>query len=139
LAGKRDPRTGLESKFSVYQGVALALMYGDADPRRFEDRYALDPTLAELRGRIAAEPDSRLAKDQAVVTITLRDGRKPTARVEHAVGSLVNPMSDDDLNDKFRGLCEEALPKEKIEQLLTLCRSCEELSDANVIAAAAQA
>lgn len=137
LAGKREPRTGLESKFSVYQGVALALLYGDADPRRFEDKYALDPALAALRARITAETDPRLAKDQAEVTITLTDGREVTTRIEHAVGSLVNPMSDADLDDKFRGLCEEALSKQQIDRLLELCRGCEQLADASVIAAAA--
>ena len=58
-------------------------------------------------------------------------------RVENAVGSLVNPMSDGDLDDKFRGLCEEALPKDKIDRLLALCRDCENLPDASVIAATA--
>ncbi|HET7679287.1 MAG TPA: MmgE/PrpD family protein [Xanthobacteraceae bacterium] len=139
LAGKRDPRTGLESKFSVYHGVALALRYGDADPRRFEDGYALDPALAGLRARVTAETDARLAKDQAEVIITLADGRELKTRVEHAVGSLVNPMSDADLDDKFRGLCEDALPKQKIERLLELCRDCERLADASVIAATAAA
>jgi 2-methylcitrate dehydratase PrpD len=137
LAGKRDPRTGLESKFSVYQGVALALLYGDADPRRFEDGYARDPALAALRARVTAETEAGLAKDQAEVAITLTDGREVKTRIEHAVGSLVNPMSDADLDDKFRGLCEEALPKQKIEQLLELCRGCEALAEASVIAAAA--
>jgi 2-methylcitrate dehydratase PrpD len=136
LAGKRNPRTGLESKFSVYQGVALALLYGDADPRRFDDAHALGPTLAALRTRVTAETDAKLAKDQAEVTITLTDGREVTTRIEHAVGSLVNPMSDADLDDKFRGLC-EALPKQKIERLLELCRGCERLADASVIATAA--
>jgi 2-methylcitrate dehydratase PrpD len=139
LAGKRDPRTGLESKFSVYQGVALALLYGDADPRRFQDSYARDPALAALRARITAETRAGLAKDQAEVTITLGDGREMKTRIEHAVGSLVNPMSDADLDDKFRGLCEEALPKPKIERLLELCRGCETLADASAIAVAAAA
>jgi 2-methylcitrate dehydratase PrpD len=139
LAGKREPRTGLESKFSVYHGVALALLYGDADPRRFDDAHALDPTLAALRARITAETNAQLAKDQAEVTFILNDGRKVETRVEHAVGSLANPMSDADLDDKFRGLCEEALPKQKIELLLELCRGCEGLADASVIAAAAAA
>jgi 2-methylcitrate dehydratase PrpD len=134
LAGKRDPRTGLESKFSVYQGVALALLYGDADPRRFEDAYALDPALAALRARVTAETDTGLAKDQAEVTITLTDGREVKTRIEHAVGSLVNPMSDADLDDKFRGLCEGTLPTKQIERLIALCRDCERLPDASVIA-----
>ena len=137
LAGKRDPRTGLESKFSVYHGVALALLHGDANPRRFDDAHALDPALAALRARITAETNARLAKDQAEVTIVLDDGRQLSVRVEHAVGSLENPMSDADLDDKFRSLCEEALPKERIEHLLELCRGCERLADASVIAAAA--
>lgn len=139
LAGKRDPRTGLESKFSVYQGVALALRYGDADPRRFEDSYARDPALAALRARVTAETDAGLAKDQAEVTIALTDGRAVKTRIEHAVGSLVNPMSDDDLDDKFRGLCEVALPANQIEQLITLCRDCERLPDASILALTAAA
>jgi 2-methylcitrate dehydratase PrpD len=139
LAGKRDPRTGLESKFSVYQGVALALLYGDADPRRFEDGYVGDPALAALRAQMTAETDSRLAKDQAEVTITLTEGRELRTRIEHAVGSLVNPMSDADLDDKFRGLCEVALPAKQIERLIALCRDCERLPDASVIASAAAA
>ncbi len=139
LAGKRDPNTGLESKFSVYHGVALALRYGDADPRRFQDSYALDPALTALRARVTAETDTGLAKDQAEVIITLADGREVKTRIEHAVGSLVNPMSDADLDDKFRGLCEDALPKKKIERLLEFCRNCERLADANVIAQAAAA
>lgn len=137
LAGKRDPRTGLESKFSVYQGVALALLHGDANPRRFDDAHALDPALAAVRSRISAETEARLAKDQAEVTIVLTDGRQLSVRVEHAVGSLENPMSDADLDDKFRRLCEQALPKERREHLLELCRGCERLADASVIAAAA--
>ena len=137
LAGKRDPRTGLESKFSVYQGIALALRYGDADPRRFEDNYALDPALARLRARVHAEVDAKLAKDQAEVKITLADGREFATRVDHAVGSLVNPMSDADLDEKFRGLCDEILPKEKIERLLAMCRDCENLPNAGAIALAA--
>jgi len=120
-AKRPENRPGI--KITVYQGVALALLYGPQG----------------RRGRIEAEPDSTLAKDQAVVTITLRDGRGVSFRVEHAVGSLVNPMSDADLDDKFRGLCGEALPKDKIEKLLALCRDCEDLTDARVIAAAAQA
>jgi 2-methylcitrate dehydratase PrpD len=139
LAGKCDPRTGLESKFSVYQGVALALLYGDADPRRFEDAYARDPALAALRARVTAETDTGLAKDQAEVTITLSDGREVKTRIEHAVGSLVNPMSDADLDDKFRGLCEGTLPTKKIERLIALCRDCERLPDASVIASTAAA
>jgi len=139
LAGKREPRTGLESKFSVYQGVALALLYGDADPRRFEDGYARDPELAALRTRVSAETDPGLAKDQAEVRITLTDGREVKIRVEHAVGSLVNPMSDADLDDKFRGLCEGLLPAAKIERLIALCRDCEQLPDASVIALTAAA
>jgi 2-methylcitrate dehydratase PrpD len=139
LAGKRDPRTGLESKFSVYQGVALALRYGDADPRRFEDSYAHDPALAALRARVTAETDAGLAKDQAEVTIALTDGRAVKTRIEHAVGSLVNPMSDADLDDKFRGLSEVALAADQIERLITLCRDCERLPDASILALTAAA
>ena len=57
--------------------------------------------------------------------------------MEHAVGSVRNPMSDAMIEDKFRGLCEAILPSEQAQRTLDLCRRAETLADAGDIARSA--
>ena len=65
--------------------------------------------------------DPSLAEDQAVVTIMLRDGRRLTKRVEHAIGSLDHPMTDRDLEHKLHGLCDEVLGSRRSDELIAAC------------------
>ena len=62
-----------------------------------------------LRDRVHAVVDDRIHEDQADVTVTMRDGRKHHLFVEHAIGSMERPMSDDDLARKFHGLVDPVL------------------------------
>jgi len=54
-------------------------------------------------------PDPAIGKDQARTTVVLKNGERPTIFVEHAVGSVENPMSDRMIEDKFHGLAEGVL------------------------------
>jgi hypothetical protein len=51
--------------------------------------------------------------------------------------SLQNPMSDQDLEVKFRSLVEGPLGKKNTDTLIAVCRSVEDLSDIGDIARAA--
>ena len=63
------------------------------------DRFAVrDRAISSLRDRVSTVVDAALHKDQVRITLTAKDGRKIEKFVEHAVGSLQNPMSDADLS-----------------------------------------
>ena len=47
----------------------------------------------------------------ADVTAVLKDGQRVHVFVEHAIGSLANPMSDAQLEAKFRGMADAVLGK----------------------------
>lgn len=51
--GKKAPQTGLESKFSIYHAIAVALFEGNAGEQRFSDRAARDAAVIELRNKVA--------------------------------------------------------------------------------------
>lgn len=138
LTGKKAPRTGLEGKFSVYHSAAVAIIHGAAGEREYSDACVRDARVVTLRERIEARVESGIGKDQAVVSITLKDGRTLERRVERALGSLERPMSDRDLEEKFRGLADGILPAEKIERLIGLCWEVESLDDAGALARATQ-
>ena len=63
-------------------------------------------------------------------------GRTIAKFVENALGTLARPMSDADLERKFRGLAGEALAPAEADALIALCWSAEQLPDGGAIARA---
>jgi 2-methylcitrate dehydratase PrpD len=137
LTGKEEPRTGLEGKFSVYHAAAVALIDGTAGEAQFTDSRVHDRAVIALRKCIRAHAEDSIGKYEAYVTIELEDGRTLERHVEHALGCLDNPMSDDDLVAKYNDLVTGVLPDRQRDQLVELCWSAETLKDAAVIARAA--
>jgi 2-methylcitrate dehydratase PrpD len=132
-----DPKTGLEGKFSVNHAAAVAIIGGAAGEWQFSDEMVRAPAIAALRRRVFATIDPNLGKAQARVTILLKDGKRLTQFVEHALGSVENPMSDRMLEDKFRGLADGVLPSARSDRLIDLCWSVDKLADAGQLARSA--
>jgi 2-methylcitrate dehydratase PrpD len=134
LTGKKAPRTGLEGKFSVFHAAAAALIHGAAGEAQFSAACVNDPRVAALRERVTAAPDPSVARTEAYVTIALGDGRTCSTHVAHALGTLKRPMSDADLEAKFRGLTTEVLAPAQIEDLIALCWRVNVLEDVGLLA-----
>ena len=132
-AGKKTPRVGLEGKFSVFHSAAVALIDGAAGEAQYSDARVADPRVVALRERVVATVDPALAEDAARVRIRLKDGRVVERFVAHALGSLARPMSDRDLEDKFRALCAPILAADAIEALLAACWRLEQSPDAGAL------
>jgi 2-methylcitrate dehydratase PrpD len=109
LTGKTAPKTGLESKFSVYHAAATALLRGDGSPTAFTDEMVLAPDIVALRGRIIANADKSIAEESVGIAVTMKDGRRIERFVRHAIGSLERPLSNAELDAKFRRSSEPVL------------------------------
>ena len=133
LMGKTTPGTGLEGKFSVYHAVAVALVTGRGGDQAFRDAAVRNPTVLALRQKVSAEVDPAIQADQVDMTLHLVDGRQLHLFIEHAVGSQLHPMSNAQLEDKFKGLTEDLLPAAQSQQLLELCWQAWSLKDAGDI------
>ena len=81
--------------------------------------------------------DPGLGKAQARVAMLLKSGERLAVFVEHALGSVENPMSDRMLEDKFRGLADGILSPGRTERLIDLCWGADKLADAGEIARSA--
>ena len=127
--GLTEPRTGLEGKFSIHHVLAVALADGAALLGQFTDERVADPALARLRERVHVHTDAEQNKDSARVVLTLRDGRTLERHVAHNLGTPDNPMTDDELEDKFLGLAAPVLGTERAEQIAATCWRLLELSD----------
>jgi 2-methylcitrate dehydratase PrpD len=139
LTGKKTPQSGLEAKFSVYHAVAAAIVDGAGGEQQFSGGAVQNPVIVGLRDRVTAVVDPAIQEDQVRISITLRDGRKLDKFVEHAVGSVTNPMSDKDLEGKFLGQSEGVLPVEQAQRAIELCWGIEEIPAVAMLAKSASA
>ena len=136
LTGKKTPQVGLEGKFSVYHSSAVAVIYGAAGEAEYGDAVVRDPKVIALRDKVSAAVDKAMHEDQVHVTIKLKSGKTVEKYVEHAVGSLARPMSDSDLEAKFKGLCKDILSDAETTKLVGLCWDIGKLKDAAEVARA---
>jgi 2-methylcitrate dehydratase PrpD len=136
LTGKKTPQVGLEGKFSVYHSAAVAIIHGEGGEDVYSDACVRDPEVTTLRDKVSAEVDKSVHEDAAHIAIRLKDGRVLTKHVEHAIGSLARPMSDADLEAKFRKFAKGILTPAEGDALLKLCWSLDKLKDAGEIARA---
>jgi 2-methylcitrate dehydratase PrpD len=133
IAGRREPQTALGGKLSVYHAAAVALVDGAVSVRQFQGDRVLNRRVMALRARVEAIADPSLAKEEARVEITLRDGSRFEHHVRHALGGLQRPMTDADLADKFRALATEVLATDQAERLLALAWNIRALGDVGAL------
>jgi 2-methylcitrate dehydratase PrpD len=136
LTGKRTPQTGLEGKFSVFHSCAVAIIHGAAGEAQYSDEAVRDPAVMALRDKVTAAVEKGVHEDQVQVTVRLKNGKVLEKRIEHTVGSLERPMSDSDLEAKFRGLADGILSKSETDRLIVLCWDIGKLKDAGETARA---
>jgi hypothetical protein len=75
------------------------------------------------------EVDPTVRKLEGYVTVILKDGREIACHVSDALGSLAHPMSNQDLEAKFRSLTANILNANNANQLLDQCWNIAQLDD----------
>jgi 2-methylcitrate dehydratase PrpD len=138
LTGRKEPADGLQSKFSVYHGCAVGLIFGRAAEDEFSDAIARRDDVVALRRKVSATVDDRIDEAAADVVAVLADGRREHVFVKHAIGSLHRPMTDADLEAKFHGLVDPILGAARASELIGAAWSFGERGDARSLAALAR-
>ncbi len=93
-----------------------------------------DPTLVRLRELTTATPDDSVTEDQVHIEVELEDGRTLTHFVEESLGNVHRPLSNEQLDEKFRDQSVLALPADVVEEVLSTCWKIDELEDAGELA-----
>jgi 2-methylcitrate dehydratase PrpD len=129
LTGKKEPQDGLQGKFSVYHGFAAGLIFGRAGESEYQDAIVRREDVTALRRKVVATVDESIDEASADVTAILKDGSKGHVFVEHAIGSLERPMSDQDLEVKFHSMADEVIGAAKARALIDACWKIGDASD----------
>jgi len=121
-AGKLDPKTPLEGKFSVPFCIALGLRGYRAVYTDFTEETMRDAAVMELVPRVEVEVIQDQVPYTASMDVYLADGEVLHEKTEIVLGHPDNPMGWDALYDKFEGLTEPVLGAEKTKALYECIR-----------------
>jgi 2-methylcitrate dehydratase PrpD len=137
LTGKKTPADGLQSKFSVYHSCAVGLIFGRAGEHEYTDDVVNRADVLALRAKVEAIVDDSIDEASSDVTIETNDGRTLHVFVEHAIGSVERPMSDEQLKAKFVDQSEPIIGRDKAEQAWSVAMRFAQCADARELLAAA--
>ena len=129
ITGVIEPKTGLQSKFSIYHSAAVAFLDGTAGIAQYSDARALAPEVVALRQKVEVSVDESLQTDQARATVVLASGARHEAAVAHASGTVANPMSDAAMEAKFIANTEPVIGAARAGQVRDLVWRVETLPD----------
>lgn len=129
LCNQQGITKGLQGKFSVYHGAAIGLVRGKAGIQEYTDEAVNDPQIKRVRELVSAVGDPSITEDQARIEVELTTGAKLTRFVEQSLGNVHRPMTDKQLEAKFRDQAVAALPVEQVEKAIGLCWKIDELDD----------
>ena len=121
LTGKKTPGDGLQAKFSVFHSCAAALIRGRAGEHEYADDFVTDPNTVALRDKVELIVDPSIHEASVDVTIRTLAGQELHLYVEHAIGSLERPMSNDQLRAKFVDQSEPVIGRAAADNGFNLC------------------
>ena len=147
---QHHPTTGLQGKFSMEYAMAILLLERKATLSSFTDavvqradvqdmikrvRYYVDPEFNKLELQGASL--QAMLVEQSILKIYMKDGKVISGRTEPAKGSPENPMTYEEVADKFRGNAEFAKwPQQKAASVIDLVKSLERMPDMSRLTAA---
>ena len=120
---KWTPKNRETADHSMPYTAAVALMFGTVESRHFDDEFLKDPDLLELVSKVtvsvsneanARAPEAMLC-DFEVVT---KSGEEHSVQVAYHKGHYRNPLTDNEVDTKFRSLAQAHLPAERVDALL---------------------
>ena len=138
LCNKRELKRALQSKYSIYHAAAIGLVRGKGGIQEFTEEAVADPVLSRLRDLVTVAADESVTEDQVDIKVTLNDGTTHALFVEQSLGNVHRPLSNSQLDDKFRDQGVLALPDSQVAQLIEDCWRIDELEDAGEIARRSQ-
>ncbi|MSR52746.1 MAG: MmgE/PrpD family protein [Gemmataceae bacterium] len=129
------PRTRETADHSLPYCTAVALMDGEVTLKQFDPERFTAPDILALLTKVKIHLDDSLTPRYPRgipnrIVVTLQDGRQFTHEVEFPRGHAGNPMTDGEVETKFRTLVEPRYGKATADAVLAKCWKFEDAKEA---------
>jgi 2-methylcitrate dehydratase PrpD len=128
------PTDILSAQFSAPFSLALTLVRGSNGFQDYTEQTLHDPEILKLANRVKLEVDKEIDSEYpgrrgARVTVKLKGGASHQVKVDHCKGTPQNPMTAQELEDKFRGLASIAASAEQVDEIIRQISTLEQQKD----------
>ncbi|MEJ2739323.1 MAG: MmgE/PrpD family protein [Dehalococcoidia bacterium] len=135
LERKRQPGSIPDAQFSIPYTVATAVAKRKVEISDFTLESIKDPVVLEIAQKIMPRITPELTSrgvEPAIVEIKTKDGNRYTRREDYRKGSPQNPMTTEDIINKFRDCAKygkKRIPEQNIEKVIELVNNLEEVDN----------
>ena len=121
---------------SIPYTAAVALMYGEVGEQHFDDEYLQNQALLDLVAKVKVSvseeanrrvPEAMLSK----VEVITESGQRYSSDVDYHKGHYKNPLTDAEVEEKFRSLAAGVIPDARTNGLLGRLWQLEEVAHVN--------
>ena len=134
---KKYPKNKETADHSSYYLTAIAIMERQVGPEQFSSERYSDPRVIDLIDKIVFEGDAEI--DARFLTagtseIVTKQGKKYTCRVDYPRGHARNPMTDEEIKDKFTGMARKHMDERQVNRIIRTVFTMEKLDDIGKLA-----
>ncbi len=129
ITGVDAPGSGLMSKFSANHAAAASYIDQAGGISQFTNEKAQQPKVQALRKLVKVTASSSYRLDQASAIVRTKSGKIFESGIEHATGTVANPISDQNLEAKFLGNASQVMGKEKANSAIKSIWSLEKMAN----------
>ena len=115
-----EVKTGLRGKFAINYVVALCILDGKLEIETFTDAKANDPQVQQALSKVHVIVDKTIPEPgpYCPVTVELTDGTRFAYTARIAKGHPENPMTENEVLDKFRSNAKSVISEKQSKELI---------------------
>ena len=128
---KKYPKNKETADHSSYYLTAIALIDRQIGPDQFRPEKFQDPRVLELISKITLQGDPSLdkARPAGISEIVTRQKKRYQCRVDHPRGHARNPMTDEEIVEKFKSMAARHMKPARTEELIETVFNLDTLDD----------
>lgn len=130
---RKFPRNAESADHSAFYATALLIKERAFGAASIEEHKLADPVVLDLIGKTTLEADPGLTGHQGISEITTKDGRRFQKRVDTPHGFGDDPLTDSELEEKFRGMASKRMSEKQIKSIFDACWNVEKLADVGTL------
>ena len=122
-----EVKTGLRGKFAINYVVAVCILDGKLELATFTDERVNQSQVQEAFSKVQVNYDESIPEPgpYCPVSVELKNGTKLSYTAKVAKGDPRNPMSEDEVTEKFRGNAKLAIAEKQAEALISEVKQLE--------------
>lgn len=131
-----EVKTGLRGKFAINYVVAMCFLDGKLEISTFTDDKVNQPEVQDAFNKVKVICDESIPEPgpYCPVSVELKNGVRHNYTAKVAKGDPRNPMTEDEVTDKFRGNVKAVLSGERTQNVITAVQNLETVDNMKKLA-----